>query len=98
MQLICSPFTDTRPPNVAIEPPFPEKISSKSINIRWSSDESATYLCAIDNSPATNCGSDNNKKWTTPRLDDGDHTFSLTAIDRVGNRAPTLRKQWTVGK
>ncbi len=94
MHFIC---TDTRPPIVAIEP-VPQRTSNTSVTIRWTSDETAQFVCAINNSPATNCGSGIDGEWTTPILNDGDHSFSLTAIDPIGNRAPTMRILWTVGE
>ncbi|CAB4028569.1 Hypothetical predicted protein [Paramuricea clavata] len=86
---------DTRHPNVVIEP-IPLKTSNRSTSIRWTSDEPARYLCSIDNAPETNCGFGTNGQKTTSELKDGDHTFILTAIDPVGNRAPILRRRWTV--
>ena len=92
-----SVIVDTRPPNVRIEPLAP-KTSRDAITIKWTSDERANYLCSIDNSPATDCDFGIDGEWTTPRLNDGIHTFSLTAKDLVNNIAPTLTTSWTTGE
>lgn len=88
---------DTRPPKVVIRPLSP-RTSNRRTTIRWTSDETARYLCAIDNSRAVDCGSGLESEWTTDSLSDGDHTFILTAIDPIGNRARDVRRLWTVGE
>ena len=64
----------------------------------WTSDEDASYECAIDLAESgTSCGSGTSVKWDSPQLEDGEHTFYLFATDSNGNQAQPIEYKWTIG-
>jgi hypothetical protein len=50
-----------------------------------SNDANATFSCAVDGGPSGACTS----PYTTPHLTDGEHTITITAVDRAGNADAT---------
>ena len=79
--------------------PVPVLTRKAYLDLSWSSNEEAFYKCAIDYlASLSDCGVGRRKEWSTPRLNDGKHTFYLVAEDSVGNRAPSVSIMFTVGK
>ena len=44
------------------------------------------------------CGRGRTGDYTTPRLPDGKHTFSVNAVDNVGNKGTPEVVNWATGK
>ncbi len=90
-------YTDSRPPEVTINS-FPILTREKDPIFSWTSNEEATFQCAIDNPRRLfNCNAGRTSTWRAPQLSDGEHTFYLVALDNVGNKA-TREKTFTVGE
>ncbi|XP_028410633.1 uncharacterized protein LOC114533322 [Dendronephthya gigantea] len=88
---------DNKYPIVYLNRPLPSTTSTPTETFRWTSNEFAEFQCAVDD--VTNfqdCGSGTNGDFTTPSLDNGPHTFFLTAKDEVGNVAPRLSHSWDI--
>ena len=65
----------------------------------WTSDETASYECAIDVvETGQPCGKGKEGSWKTPTLSEGEHTFYLFATDINGNKAEPLKYTWKIGK
>ena len=95
----CFPnFPDTNAPNVTILEPFPKKTTVPVLTVRWTSDEEAKYYCAVDDvTRPVLCGYGKEGQWTTPTMPDGEHTFFLIPEDKLGNKAPSLSRKWSIG-
>ena len=65
--------------------------------ITWSSNEDADFECRLDGQ-VVDCGSGTTGTYTTPDLRDGQHTFSVNAVDDVGNKGIPKVVTWTTGK
>jgi Bacterial Ig-like domain len=84
---------DTTAPQTAIGagPSEGSTTADSTPTFRFSSgDLDATFECSIDDGEPLSC----EPPYTTSGLSDGEHTFSVTAIDRVGNRdrSPVIRR------
>jgi hypothetical protein len=91
--------SDTKVPQVELigTPPRLSKYDTGSFY--WSSDEDASYECAIDLAESgTPCGSGMKMNWISPRLEDGEHIFYLFATDNNGNQASPVEYKWEIGK
>lgn len=58
---------------------------------QWSSDNTATYACTLDQAPVT-CSS---STYSVTGLSEGTHTFAVTATDAAGNQSAN-QYQWRV--
>jgi hypothetical protein len=56
------------------------------------SEPSVTFECSLDGARAAPC----NSPLTYKKVAIGDHTFSVVAIDRAGNRSPAATWAWTL--
>jgi hypothetical protein len=85
---------DATPPETTITQAPSGFDSATSTDIVFSSNEAnSTFMCSLDGAPATACNSPDHLSG----LADGAHSFSVQAIDAVGNVDPTAAKaQWTV--
>jgi hypothetical protein len=89
---------DTKVPQVNLIGTPPEWSNYDTGSFHWTSDENATYECAIDLAESgTPCGSGTNRRWMSTRLADGEHTFYLFATDLNGNQAPPIEYKWNIG-
>ena len=65
----------------------------------WTSDEDASYECAIDLAESgTPCGSGVRQSWISSKLKDGHHSFYLFATDSNGNQGNPVEYKWEIGK
>ncbi len=58
----------------------------------FSANEAATFTCSLDGQPSTVCTSPVNYTGLT----DGEHTFSVTAVDAAGNSSQPVTNSFTV--
>lgn len=65
--------------------------------ITWDSSEPATFECRLDG-VVVDCGSGTSGIYTTPNLPHGKHTFSVNAVDNVGNKGTPQVVTWSIGK
>ena len=85
---------DTTPPDTSItgQPPDPAITNSGSFNFS-SSEAGSTFQCSMDGAAYTTCG----PPYGFSGLADGSHTFSIRAIDAIGNIDPIPAAfTWTV--
>ena len=74
-------------------------VSAGNVTLKWTSDEDATFQCAIDDIFANqDCGIGVNGEFRLTNLPDGDHTVWIKAVDKLGNAAPWVKHSWLVGK
>jgi hypothetical protein len=88
---------DISPPTVTISSAPPANTSSTSVSILFSGSDTGgssiqTYECKIDAAPYSSCSSP--KTYTG--LTEASHTFSVRAIDGVGNVSTVATTTWTV--
>ncbi len=83
---------DRQPPDTNITRLGPTP-SGAQVDFVLTSDESATFECALDGAPFTPCP----PSFTTPVLSDGEHQLLARAIDAAGNADPSPAAHvWTV--
>ncbi|HVL33873.1 MAG TPA: Ig-like domain-containing protein, partial [Actinomycetota bacterium] len=85
---------DSTPPETAIDSGPSGTVASTSAVFTFSSSESgSTFTCALDAGAFAGCSS----PITYTDLDEGTHTFRVTATDPLGNADPTpAQRTWTV--
>ena len=88
-----NPTTDSDPPETTIDSGPSGDVASTAASFTFSSDEQGTFECKLDNGAWSGCSSP--KDYTG--LADGEHNFSVRAIDEAGNvdATPAVRT-WTV--
>ena len=88
------PPQDTTPPETTIDSGPSETTGSGSASLTFSSSESSSaFECKLDGAAFGTCTSPNNYTGLT----DGQHAFSVRAIDAAGNTDPTpAERTWTV--
>lgn len=85
--------TDTTPPTVQLTSAPPALTASASATFTFSSNEPGTFKCSLDGSAYVACPTPN----TYSTLGDGPHSFSVKAVDAVGNESLTpATHTWTV--
>lgn len=92
---VSAPVTvriDAAIPTATIESEPAPVASRSSATFNFVADESATFECSVDGSPARACS----PPVVTSGLGDGTHSFSLVAIDASGNRSPATVSSWVV--
>ncbi len=65
--------------------------------ISWDSNEPATFECTLDGL-SVNCGDGTSGIYTTPNLPHGKHTFTVNAVDNLGNKGTPKVVSWSTGK
>jgi hypothetical protein len=85
---------DTDAPNVIITSALPSQSPTNvsSMNIAFTSDESASFQCSLDGAASANCTS----PVSYANLADGTHSFQVTAKDAAGNVSAPASYGWTV--
>ena len=85
---------DTTAPTAVIDsaPSGAGNPSSAAIAFHSTEPDGATFECRLDSEPAFACSSPHQLL----NLTDGSHTFSVTAIDRAGNRSTAVTANWSV--
>ena len=77
----------------------PPKVSSKTVTFRWSSLESATFECALDDVANLGpCGSGTTGEKELRELPKGKRVFWVRGTDEAGNVGTYVPHLWTVGK
>ena len=90
--------SDTKVPQVTLIGTPPARSTYDTGSFYWTSDEYASYECAIDLAESgTPCGSGVRMNWISSPLDDGTHSFYLFATDRNGNQANPIEHEWEIG-
>jgi hypothetical protein len=84
------PPGDTTPPETMITSKVPKKTTKKKLTIEFASTESGSFRCQLDKKAPVSCTSPNK----TSKLKNGKNTFTVTAIDAVGNEdgSPAVKK------
>ena len=95
--VICHCFLDKKPPVLSITSDNPAETNNPRQRITWSSNEDADFECTLDGERVP-CGSGFSGVYTTPNLPDGVHTFSVHAVDKVGNKGTPKVINWSTGK
>ena len=91
--------SDTKVPNVELIGTPPPESSDTMGSFFWTSDEKATYECAVDVvERSVDCGTGTRGRWDSPDLEEGEHTFYLFSTDENGNKGEPVRYTWKVGK
>lgn len=86
---------DSVPPVVTITNlnDLPSLTNQVSMTFLFASSKTGTFKCSIDGAASTDCSS----PMTYTVIEEGLHTFSVTAIDKVGNVSGSpARFQWTL--
>src|SRR6185503_6124217 len=84
---------DNTAPDTTIDSGPSGTVNSDSATFTFSSGESVSYICFMDDEEIEDCGS----PQTFNNLINGSHTFQVTATDTAGNNDPTPAIQtWTV--
>jgi hypothetical protein len=79
--------TDTRAPETTITAgPTPLARSTRTVQVDFSADETATFRCLLDGKPVTPCAA---PQVVLRRLTKGRHRLAITAIDAAGNADAT---------
>ena len=90
---------DSTPPTASLTGDLPTESNNPMAVFSWKSDESAKFLCAVDDEKsAGNCGYGRYGQYVTPLLPDGEHTFYLIPEDFYGNKGPVVKHVWRTGK
>jgi arylsulfatase A-like enzyme len=90
--IVSSWTVDTVAPTITVTG-GPKAITQKTrATFTLTSDETATFQCALDAGTFQTCG----PKVSYKNLADGEHTFSAFATDLAGNVSPTAVRTWTV--
>ena len=97
--LYSKPFNnlDKRPPSLRITSDNPSETKNPKQRITWSSSEDADFECRLDGQ-VVDCGSGTTGAYITPDMPDGQHTFSVNAVDSVGNKGTPRFVSWSTGK
>jgi large repetitive protein len=66
--------------------------ASRQISIGFQANELGSFLCSLDGSALSACSS----PFSASGLSDGAHSFSVKAVDLVGNEGAIVSYQWTV--
>ena len=92
-------LSDTKVPVVKLIGTPPKKSTYPTGSFIWTSDETASFECAIDVvETGQDCGSGKTANWMTPELSEGEHTFYLFATDSNGNVGEPIKYTWKIGK
>jgi Bacterial Ig domain/Calcineurin-like phosphoesterase len=84
---------DNTPPDATIDSGPSGTVNSNSATFTFSSSESSSYICLIDDEEIEDCAS----PQTFNNLTDGSHTFQVIATDLAGNNDPTpATRTWTI--
>jgi hypothetical protein len=83
---------ETRAPTAALASAPSGLSSSSAATFAFSADEPSSFECALDGRGFEQCSS----PATYHGLGDGQHAFSVRAIDAVGNLSPAVSRAWTV--
>jgi len=84
---------DTTPPETTITAGPSGTTRETTATFAFTADELATFLCSLDAAPSQPCTS----PVTYTGLGDGQHVFTVAAVDLAGNSDPTpARASWTV--
>ena len=90
--------TDTTPPVVTLDENS-ERVSGRSVTIKWRANENAIFRCSVDNVfDDRDCGSGLDSQIKLTDLEDGEHSVWIKATDTLGNLAPWKKHTWVVGK
>ena len=74
-------------------------VTKSNPSFTWSSSESASFTCAIDNNfNRVDCGQGPNGQWTGNNIPDGQYVFIVSGRDKFGNQGPQTRHRFTVGQ
>jgi len=83
--------TPPPPPTITSQPGDPSNSASASFSFS-DTEQGATFRCALDGGAAADC--------TSPEaysgLGEGEHTFSVTAVDAAGNESTATSFTWTI--
>jgi large repetitive protein len=79
------------PPTITAKPLDPSNNASPSFSFK-DSEEDVTFQCALDGGAASVCTSP--KTYTG--VGEGQHTFSVTAVDAAGNQSAATSYTWTI--
>ena len=90
-------WLDKRGPGLNITSDNPSKTNKITQSITWTSSEQANFKCKL-NGRVVRCGSGTDGFYTTPNLPDGNFTFEVTAVDKLGNTGPTEVVSWSKGR
>ena len=75
------------------------KLTKSNPSFTWTSSESATFKCGIDNSfNLQDCGEGIKGQWTKTNIPDGQHVFIVIGTDDLGNQGPYAQHRFTVGE
>ena len=88
---------DTQEPVLTFTSNTPRQTNNPSQRITWDSSEPAKFECTL-NGLNVNCGRGTRGVYTTPNLPDGDHTFTVNAVDDLGNKGTPKVISWSTGK
>jgi hypothetical protein len=83
---------ETRAPTAALASAPLGLSSSSAATFAFSADEPSSFECALDGRGFEQCSS----PATYHGLGDGQHAFSVRAIDAVGNLSPAVSRAWTI--
>ena len=76
---------------------IPRETNKPQIKIAWTSSEPGKFECMLDGIQVS-CGRGVIGDYTTPELGDGKHWFTVTSVDRLGNKGKPVKVEWDVGK
>ncbi|CAB3983302.1 Hypothetical predicted protein [Paramuricea clavata] len=88
--------TDTEAPVISLTSNTPSETNIPRQIITWDSNEPATFQCTLDGQ-SVNCGGGTSGIYTTPNLPDGKHTFTVKAVDGLGNTGTPKVVSWSTG-
>ena len=66
------------------------------MRLTWLANENSLFNCTVDDKTVT-CGSGTQGEFTTDALPDGQHTFTLDLVDRLGNKGEPVTVSWETG-
>lgn len=90
-------ISDSEVPDLFITSDTPAESNSPRQTIRWTSSEQANFECTLDGQKV-DCGTGTSGVYTTPNMPDGRHTFSVNAVDPLGNKGTPKVIEWNTGK
>lgn len=83
---------DTTGPSTSITSAPPSLTNDKNASFSFSASGAASYACRLDGGGFEGCTSPKNYN----NLGDGSHTYTVHAIDAVGNTGPDASYTWTI--
>jgi hypothetical protein len=86
---IASFEIDRSPPSLSVSTPA-TPTASTSVLLTWTS-EAASYTCRLDGGTTFGCGAGTSGSRSFTSLGNGDHTFTISATDDLGNVAVVTR-------